>query len=96
MIWNIIDRRKSPYRWKLVTAIIEATWHDNGVPDSDQAERDDGPTYEEKAAISVADAITWAQAEAFPVTLYLYDLGKGINVASRSEVQALQRTKTKH
>jgi hypothetical protein len=29
MIWNIVDRRKRPYRWKAITAIIEPTYHDN-------------------------------------------------------------------
>jgi hypothetical protein len=39
MIWNIIDRRKRPYRWRVVTAIIEATWHDDSCPDSDTPRR---------------------------------------------------------
>ncbi len=36
VIFNIIDRRKRQYRWKKITAIIEPTYHDNSVEDSDQ------------------------------------------------------------
>jgi hypothetical protein len=80
MIANLIDRRKRPYRWKRVTAIIELTAHDNIVDDADQA-ADPGPEavdYDHRAAISVTDAITWASSLPFAVTLYLYDLGSGI------------------
>jgi len=38
MILNIIDNRKRPYRWKRISAIIEATWHDNSCEDADIAE----------------------------------------------------------
>jgi hypothetical protein len=38
MLWNIIDRRKRPYRWKSVTAIIEPVYHDNSIADADEAE----------------------------------------------------------
>jgi hypothetical protein len=38
MISNIIDRRKRQYRWKQITAIIEPTYHDNSVDDSDETE----------------------------------------------------------
>jgi hypothetical protein len=37
MIWNVVDRRKRPFRWAKINAIIEATWHDNTVADSDTA-----------------------------------------------------------
>lgn len=80
MIWNIIDRRERRHRWKAITAIIEPTFHDNSVPDSDTAEEIEGVTeYEEREGVSLADAVAWASAFPFPVTLYLYDLGKGTN-----------------
>jgi hypothetical protein len=37
MIWNIIDRREQPYRWREVNAIVEAVEHDNSCRDADQA-----------------------------------------------------------
>ena len=74
MIWNLIDNRKRPYRWKRIIAIAEPTWHDNSGADCDQAEAVDGESdYEERQHLSVADAIDWAHAFAFPVTLFLYD-----------------------
>jgi hypothetical protein len=33
MIWNIVDGRERPYRWKAIKAIVEPTWHDNKVAD---------------------------------------------------------------
>ncbi len=80
MIQNIIDRRECQHRWKLITAIIEPTWHDNSYKDSDQAEEIDAPEYDERPSISLADAVVWAQAQPFAVTLFLYDLGRGTNV----------------
>ena len=85
VIFNIIDRRKRRYRWKQITAIAEPTYHDNLVADSDETEVPEPGFFacDEKAVISVADAIAWATSLAFPVTLYLYDLGQGINVAGK-------------
>ena len=78
MIWNIIDRRQRQYRWQAINAIVEPTHHDNSVADSDQAELDDaGSLYEAREGISVLDAVQWASALDYGVTLYLYDLGKG-------------------
>jgi hypothetical protein len=37
VICNIIDRRQRRYRWAKINAIIEATWHDNFVADTDIA-----------------------------------------------------------
>ena len=75
MILNIVDRRQQPYRWRQIKAIIEPTWHDNSVRDSDQAEVvHDVLDYDEREGISVADAVQWASALSFDVTLYLYDL----------------------
>jgi hypothetical protein len=31
MIWNIIDRREHPYRWKSIVVVVEPTSHDNGL-----------------------------------------------------------------
>jgi hypothetical protein len=80
MIWNIVDRRKRPHRWKAITAIIEPTSHDNSCADADQADdsAEESFAYDQRAEISLADAVIWAQSQPFAVTLYLYDLGDGI------------------
>jgi hypothetical protein len=81
MIWNVVDRRARPFRWRSVTAIVEPASRDNTCPDADQAPLTvDDTVYEERAQISVADAVAWAEALPYPATLYLYDLGHGINV----------------
>jgi hypothetical protein len=86
MIWNIVDRRKRPFRWKAITAIMEPTYHDNVCPDSDQADgTPDDIAYDHRAEISLADAVTWVQSLPFPATLYLYDLGQGINAANGNQ-----------
>ena len=79
MICNIVDRRKRPYRWKAITAIMEPTYHDNSVADSDRIDEINFDIiYDERAKISLADAVGWVQSLPFPATLYLYDLGDGI------------------
>jgi hypothetical protein len=80
MLWNIIDRRTRPYRWREVNAIVEATKHDNSCRVSDQAPECDPATtvdYEALEAVSVYEAVKWAEGQRCPVTLYLYDLGSG-------------------
>lgn len=80
MIGNIIDRRKHPYRWRTVNAVVEALEHDNSVSDSDQAEEADVNTvvdYDERLSVSVQEAVLWASGQSCVVTLYLYDLGDG-------------------
>ena len=77
MIWNLVDNRERPYRWKKVKAIIETTWHDNSCKDADEAPRPDDDEYvlyDERAGVSVHDAIVWAESQIGPVTLYLYDM----------------------
>lgn len=92
MIWNIIDMRKRRYRWAKITAIIEPTLHDNSCEDSDQAPATAADiVYDERPEISLADAVIWAQSTQFPVTLYLYDLGQGINAASAEEIERLTK-----
>ena len=85
MIFNIIDERKRRYRWKKVTAIVEPTYHDNSVQDSDQAGMPEpGFTiYDQREEISLADAIIWATSLPFEATLSLYDLGEGIRSAGK-------------
>ena len=80
MISNIIDRRKRQYRRKQITAIVEPIYHDNSIKDSDETEIPEPGfiAYDERAVISVADAIAWATSLPFAATLYLYDLGSGI------------------
>ncbi len=80
MIFNIIDSRNHPYRWKEITAIVEPTHHDNSVENSDQADISNSDfVYDERASISLCDAIAWALSLPFGATLYLYDVGNGIN-----------------
>ncbi|HYD12387.1 MAG TPA: hypothetical protein VEC11_06040 [Allosphingosinicella sp.] len=85
MIWNIIDRRQRPYRWKCVNTIIEAVEHDNACADSDQAPSVDPMLrvdYEERNGLSIQEAVAWANAQGSPVTLYLYDEGVGTAAAA--------------
>jgi hypothetical protein len=78
MIWNIIDRPERQYRWKRINAIIEPTSHDNSCRDNDQAEEDhDARIYERREGISLAEAVAWASAKPYAVTLFLYDEGRG-------------------
>jgi hypothetical protein len=65
---------------KKIAAIIEPTHHDNSVSDSDETEIPEPGSivYDERAEISVADAIAWAASLPFAATLHLYDLGSGI------------------
>jgi len=81
MIRNIIDRRKRPFRWKRINAVIEATEHDNTCADADEAPESD-PTvvvdYDRREGLSIEEAVTWAHQVRCHVTLYLYDEGKGI------------------
>lgn len=82
MLWNIIDNRTRRYRWREVNAIVEATEHDNSCEDADQAPASDPSVYvlcESLEAVSVAEAVQWAESLPCPVTLYLYDLGDGFN-----------------
>ena len=80
MIWNIVDRRTRAYRWRKVNAIIEDVTHDNSCQDADQAPEPDVTIvidYDALEGISVQQAVTWANEKRCPVTLYLYDEGKG-------------------
>ena len=80
MIWNIVDRRNRQYRWREVNAIVEATEHDNSCNDADQAPESDASLtvdYASLEAVTVNEAITWANGQPCPVTLYLYDVGRG-------------------
>ena len=87
MIYNIIDQRTRPYRWRRINAIIEATAHDNACEDSDlQPESDDDVTYDQRGPISLFEAVQWAMAQPSPVTLYLYDEGDGFT----SEPEAIR------
>lgn len=72
MLGNICDHRKRPHRWKCVNVVVEATWLDNRVKDSDQALRGDH-TYGDRDWISLNEAIAWANTFEELVTLYIYD-----------------------
>jgi len=87
MIWNIIDCRERPYRWKSVNAIVESVEHDNCCTDADEApesEPDKVVDYDEREGVSVEEAVRWASQQRCPVTLYLYDAGKGATNAGHS------------
>lgn len=76
MIVNVVDRRTNQHRWKMIDAIIEATWHDNAIPGADQAEQDHRePGFAGRKGLSLAEATTWASSFDIPLTLYLYDHG---------------------
>lgn len=76
---NIIDRRKTDYKFKKINAVVEATWHDNRVPGSDRVDVDpDAPAYAEKEHTTVNEAIKWAESFIGEVTLYIYDPNDGI------------------
>lgn len=80
-IANIIDGRQAKHRYRRINAVVEATWHDNTCPDADQMPRvvgNDGPDYEEMENVPLWEAISWPMTFRSPVTLYLYDQGKGI------------------
>ncbi len=78
MIWNIIDKRKRPYRWQKLNAVIEDTSNDNSVADTDILEADGtGIGYDQKRNVSLHDAVDWAESSTAKVTLYLYDKGDG-------------------
>ncbi|KZS58735.1 hypothetical protein [Rhizobium anhuiense] len=81
MIWNVIDRRTRPYRWKRVNAIIEAVEHDNSCLDADQAAETPPHLvidHNRRDDVSVQEAIIWADQAKCPVTLYLYDADNDI------------------
>lgn len=93
MIWNIIDRRQRPYRWKIVNAVIEAVEHDNSVEDADRADQFDLSTiidYDERTGISVNAAVEWASQQKGPVTLYLYDQGRGTEAEEHFHSQGIR------
>jgi hypothetical protein len=83
---NIVDERNHKYRFLKINVALEATWHDNAVEDSDKVEKEDGPAYEDREDISLSDAVEWANAFETPVTLYLYDQGKGITTRRKGHV----------
>lgn len=79
-IANIIDRRKRPYRFIKINAVMEPTQQDNSATDADRLEPldHDHIGYDEKEHITLAAAVTWANSFPFPATLYLYDHDAGI------------------
>jgi hypothetical protein len=80
VILNIIDERTKPYRWRSVDVVIEPTWHDNTCADADQsAPQSDESDYEERAEISLSEAIAWAMGIGYPITLYLRNAGDNSN-----------------
>jgi hypothetical protein len=80
VILNIIDERTKLYRWRSVDVVIEPTWHDNTCTDADQTEPQSGESdYQERAEISLTEAITWAMGIGYPVTLYIRDASDNSN-----------------
>lgn len=82
-LFNVIDHRKRPYRFRKVNVVVEAAYHDNSVADADQIDHpatlhETQPDYEEREHITVHEAIQWANNFQNPVTLYIYDEDAGI------------------
>lgn len=79
MIVNMLDLRERPYRWSSIVAVIESAAKDNVVEDADKVEVGLGIEidYAEREAISVREAILWADKMDGMVTLYLYDGDSG-------------------
>ena len=83
-IANIIDRRKHPYRFAKINAVVEPTYHDNSIDDADKVKPGyAGVGYDEREHITMADAIVWAGSFAEPTTLFIYDHDDGIYTARR-------------
>jgi hypothetical protein len=62
MIRNIIDNRKRQYRWRRINVVVEPTWHDNTVADSDRADPATKESdHDERSGLSLAEAVAWAQ-----------------------------------
>ncbi len=75
-ITNIVDGRKNEFCSIGLQAIIEPSCHDNDQPGAQQFDFDDPEIttgYDEINNVTIAEAIEWANAFQFPVTLYLYD-----------------------
>lgn len=93
-VLNVIDRRKRKYRFLKVNAIIEPTWHDNSLDDSDKSHPDGVKGamawmgYDEKERVSVQEAFEWASKHPDDVTLYLYDEDAGLYVTFIGEDEA--------
>lgn len=75
MIVNMIDLRERPYRWKEVLAVVECATRNNAAEDGDAVQTSIGIEidYAEREAVSVRDAVLWAESLQGKVTLYLYD-----------------------
>lgn len=80
MIWNIIDKRRRPYRWREINTVIENVAHDNSCQDTDifDEENEAAPLCEDRKNILLHEAVEWAETQPGKVTLYLYDKGDGI------------------
>ena len=84
MIENILDRRANQYLVTKVTAIIEPAAADNSVAGATQFDPDDPAIttwYEERQKVSVKEAIAWANAFEFAVTLVLLDYEDPMTIA---------------
>lgn len=79
MIVNIIDLRSRSYRWGSVLAVVEAAAKDNAAEDADKVDVRIGVEidYAERNAVSVREAVLWAERLEGMVTLYLYDRDDG-------------------
>ncbi len=82
MIYNIVDGRKHPNRWRYVYAIVEPTHHENYRAAKEGGDEIDSALfahvetdYDERVHISLHDAVIWAERLPFAATLYIYDDG---------------------
>lgn len=90
MLVNIVDKRTNSYAFKQITAICEPAWHDNTVQGADRIDRelprDDSWSYDELPITTLEEALDWAKNKPGKTTLYLYDLGDGINIVDGAHV----------
>lgn len=75
MIVNIVDLRERSYRWREVLAVVEAAHKNNDAEDADIVSVGIGVEieYAERDAVTVREAVLWAEGLQGKVTLYLYD-----------------------
>ena len=83
---NIRDRRKYPYRFEKINAVVEPTCHDNSIEDSDKVEPEyTGIGYDEREHITIAEAVAWANSFTEPTTLFIYDHDGGIYATEKQK-----------
>ena len=73
MLVNIIDKRSNRFAANTINAVLESSWKDNSEEGADQHEPSGGVHAETLMAVSLREAIVWADTFDDPVTLHVYD-----------------------